>query len=56
MALAKTAERLVVELKDKIEGVLPTATSGDDQSLIEAITSLGYSLEARKHCKSLNGF
>ncbi len=53
----KTAERLVVELKDKIEGVLPTATLGDDQSLIEAITSLGYSLnEARQALQSLKGF
>ncbi|HAO81244.1 MAG TPA: Holliday junction branch migration protein RuvA [Candidatus Veblenbacteria bacterium] len=53
----KTAERLVTELKDKVE----MATSGgtvtsDDAALVEAITGLGYSLaEARRAVKETSG-
>jgi len=53
----KTAERLVNELKDKLEpnggsGVV----SGDEAAVIEAITGLGYSLaEARQALKEIGG-
>ncbi|MDP3985931.1 MAG: Holliday junction branch migration protein RuvA [Candidatus Veblenbacteria bacterium] len=53
----KTAERLVTELKDKVEAVAgaPLAT-GDEGVVLEAITGLGYSLaEARQALKEVAG-
>lgn len=49
----KTAERLVTELKDKVEGITITGkATGDEAALVEAIIGLGYSLaEARQAVK-----
>ncbi|MFH1112045.1 MAG: Holliday junction branch migration protein RuvA [Patescibacteria group bacterium] len=45
----KTAERLVVELKDKLEAGVASGPAGDDQIVLEAIVNLGYSQsEARQ--------
>ncbi len=55
----KTAERLVTELKDKLDVSLTAGGSsltGDDSVLLEAITGLGYSLaEARQAVKDTKG-
>lgn len=51
----KTAEKLVIELKDKIEGVVGGlgGSMSDEQSVLEAITNLGYSpSEARVALKA----
>jgi len=49
----KTAERVVTELKDKVEAIASSGkTTGDDATLVEAIIGLGYSLaEARQAVK-----
>lgn len=49
----KTAERLVTELKDKVDALTAAPAFGSDEaSFIEAITGLGYSLpEAREALK-----
>lgn len=45
----KTAERLITELKDKLDMSSISAPTGDEASFVEAITGLGYSLnEARE--------
>ncbi len=45
----KTAERLVTELKDKLDVSGAGVPTGDEASFVEAITGLGYSLaEARE--------
>jgi len=53
----KTAERLVTELKDKLETVAGAPLArGDEGALLEAITGLGYSLaEARRALKEVAG-
>ncbi len=53
----KTAERLVTELKDKLELAGTAAvTSSDEAALLEAIVGLGYSLaEARQAVKEIKG-
>lgn len=54
----KTAERLVTELKDKLEAVagLTSGTMSDDTMLMEAIESLGYSAaEARRAVQGVRG-
>lgn len=51
----KTAEKIVLELKDKVEILEPDIMS-DDQAVLEAITSLGYSqTEARAALRNLKG-
>ncbi|MFA4937179.1 MAG: Holliday junction branch migration protein RuvA [Patescibacteria group bacterium] len=50
----KTAERLVVELKDKLESGIAAGPAGDDQMVLEAIVNLGYSQsEARQAVRSI---
>jgi len=51
----KTAERLVTELKDKLEALTTAPAAGsDDSTLLEAITGLGYSVtEAREAVKAV---
>lgn len=53
----KTAERLVIELKDKLELTNSDGfSSGDDATVLDAVTGLGYSLsEARKAIKEVGG-
>lgn len=53
----KTAERLVIELKDKLDIAVTGGTlQGDESALIEVITGLGYSLaEARKALREIGG-
>lgn len=54
----KTAEKLVIELKDKLEAIGPSsgAYTADDQSVLEAIVNLGYSgQEAREALKAVRG-
>ncbi len=41
----KTAERVVVELRDKFQGAGGGAAQGTDAEVIEALTALGYRLE-----------
>lgn len=51
----KTAEKLVVELKDKVEGVVGggSGITSDEHAVLEAITNLGYSAaEARAALKA----
>lgn len=51
----KTAEKLVIELKDKVEGIVGGLSGGssDDQAVLEAITNLGYTAaEARAALKA----
>ncbi len=51
----KTAEKLVIELKDKLDAVVGggTGTSSDEQAVLEAIINLGYSAaEARSAVKA----
>ncbi len=50
----KTAEKLVVELKDKLENEIATGPAGDNQMVLEAIVNLGYSQnEARQAVRSI---
>ncbi|MFH1867277.1 MAG: Holliday junction branch migration protein RuvA [Patescibacteria group bacterium] len=50
----KTAEKLVVELKDRLEITESTGVVSDDQSALEAIVNLGYSTsEARQALRSV---
>lgn len=52
----KTAEKLVVELKDKVElaGLVASGAAGDDQAVLEAIVNLGYSTsEARQALRAV---
>ncbi len=50
----KTAEKLVVELKDKLEAGVAAGPAGEDQTVLEAIINLGYSQnEARAAIKSI---
>lgn len=52
----KSAERIVVELRDKLAGEVGTATvaDGDDGEVIEALMALGYSAaESRKALKAV---
>lgn len=52
----KTSKRIVLELRDKLEqlGYVPTAVVSDDIELVEALTSLGYSVvEAQRAVQSL---
>ncbi len=53
----KTAEKLVVELKDKLEAIEPGgSTMSDDQAVLEAIVNLGYSTnEARSALQATKG-
>jgi Holliday junction DNA helicase RuvA len=53
----KTAEKLVVELKDKLESIEPGGSSmSDDQAVLEAIVNLGYSTsEARAALQATKG-
>jgi len=52
----KTAEKLVVELKDKLEAVEPSNIYSDDQTVLEAIVGLGYSAsEARNALRLTQG-
>lgn len=52
----KTAERLVTELKDKLDIADSKDAVGDEASLVEAIVGLGYSLaEARNAIKEISG-
>ncbi len=41
----KTAERIVVELRDKLSGSPSTGLGASDAEVIEALTTLGYRLE-----------
>jgi len=41
----KTAERIVLELRDKLGGSAGAQTPGTDAEVIEALTTLGYRLE-----------
>lgn len=52
----KTAEKLVVELKDKLEGTDLGASYSDEQAVLEAIVNLGYSTsEARQAVRAIAG-
>lgn len=54
----KTAEKLVVELKDKLEAVAGgvAGATGDDQAVLEAIMNLGYTAaEVRSVLKATAG-
>ncbi len=50
----KTAEKLVIELKDKLEAGVVIGPLGEDQAVMEAIINLGYSQnEVRQAVKSI---
>lgn len=50
----KTAEKLVVELRDKLEAGVASGLVGDNQAVLEAIINLGYSpTEARQAVKTI---
>lgn len=52
----KTAEKLVIELKDKLESMEPQGGHSDDQAVLEAIITLGYSnSEARNALQTIKG-
>lgn len=52
----KTAEKLVIELKDKLEGIELGAGYSDEQAVLEAIVNLGYSAaEARQAVRRIAG-
>ncbi len=50
----KTAEKIVMELKDKIDVINMGEVSADDQAALQAIVGLGYSIpEARQALRSV---
>ena len=51
---SKIAEKIILELKGKIKATIKTYTSIDDETTIDALTSLGYSMqESRQVIKKI---
>lgn len=51
----KTAEKIVMELKDKIDVINMSEAGADDQAALQAIVGLGYSIpEARQALRSVD--